>query len=192
MLENIVRLFNKKAFFYFLFLTVIMVIVYFFYREFKSNLEALHNYQFIIKLNYIIIAFFITFIAFLVDTLVLHICIHKYEERKKISFLTSLVILNTSNFLKYIPGLIWGYTTQVLFFSKKGISTYKVLYANFICSISVVIVSIFLGIMYIIYFPIMGFKSEVVLLVFLILDLFFIFCNSTLTHFLIRIINSCF
>lgn len=189
MLKNGVRLFNKKIP-HFLSLAVIMVVVYFFYREFKSNWELLHNYQFSIKLNYIIISFVITSIAFLIDAFILKICINKYVERKKISFLTSVVILNTSNVFKYIPGIIWGYTAQILWFSKKGISKYKVLYANFICSISAVIVSILLGIMHArYYFPIMGFKSEVVWLIFLILDLLFIFCNSKLTNFLIRIIN---
>ena len=184
---------SKKILSYFLSLAVILLIVYFFYREFKTNWDVLYNYQFSIKLNYIMIAFIITFFAFLADTFILQICINKHEERKHISFLTILVILNTSNFLKYIPGLIWSYTTQLLFLSKKGISSYKVLYANFLCSISVVMVSILLGITYAIdHFPIMGFKSEVILLIFLVLDLFFIFCNSTFNNFLIRIINSHF
>src|SRR5207245_2878112 len=61
------------------------------------------------------------------------------------------------------------------------------------CSICAVIVSVFLGFTYALYCsPIMGLKNEVILLVFLILDLLFIFCNSTLTSFLIRIINSYF
>ncbi len=189
---NGVRLFNKNVS-YFLSLAVIIVVVYFFYREFKSSWEVLHNYQFSIKLNYIIISFVITSIAFLLDAFILQICINKYIGKKNISFLTSVVVLNISNVFKYIPGLIWGYTAQILWFSKKGISKYEVLYANFICSISAIIVAIFLGIMYSRdYFPIMGFKSEVILLVLLILDLLFIFCNSTLTNFLIRVINRSF
>ena len=186
---NGVRLFKKKVS-YFLSLAVIIVVAYFFYREFKSNWEVLHNYQFSIKLNYIIISFVLISIAFLIDAFIFQICINKYVERKKVSFLTSVVILSTSNLFKYIPGLIWGYTAQILWFSKKGIAKYKILYANFIYSISAIIVAIFLGIMparY--YFPIMGFKSEVILLILLILDLLFIFCNSTLTNFLIRVLN---
>ena len=183
------RLFNKKVS-YFLSLAVIIVVAYFFYREFKSNWETLHNYQFSIKLNYIIISFVTTSIAFLIEAFIFNICINQYVERKNITFLTSVVILNTSNIFKYIPGLIWGYTAQILWFSKKGIAKYKILYANFIYSLSAIIVAIFLAIIYSrYYFPIMGFKSEAIFLAFLILDLLFIFCNSTLTNFFIRIIN---
>jgi uncharacterized membrane protein YbhN (UPF0104 family) len=185
-------LFNKNVS-YFLSLAVIIVVVYFFYREFKSNWEVLHNYQLSIKLNYIVISFIITSIAFLLDAYIFHICINKYIERKNISFLTSIVVLNTSNVFKYVPGLVWGYAAQILWFSKKGISKYKILYVNFVYSISAIIVAIFLGIIYsTYYFPSMIFKSGVIFLVFLILDLLFIFCNSTLTDFLLRVINRCF
>jgi len=174
-------------------LVAVIATIYFLGGEFKRHWATLHNYQFSIRLDYIIISFLITTIAFLTDTLALYICINKHIESKKISFLTSMAIFNTSNIFKYIPGRIWGYTAQMLWFSKKGISKSKVLYVNFICSISAIIVSVFLGIVYAVYyFPNIGFTSKVMLLVFLILDLFFIFWNSTLINFLIRIANNYF
>ena len=141
----ILKLFKRNFFSYILFLFFVSIVALFFYREFKKNLDIFYNYSFVFKFYYIIISFFITFTAFIIDTYILQVCINKHTERNKISFLTNMAILNASNICKYIPGFIWGYATQILWFSKKGISKSRVLYANFICCIGAIIVCIFLG-----------------------------------------------
>jgi len=185
-----VTLFSRNVFSYFIFFIIIIATVYFFYGEFTKNWEIFHNYQFIIKPIYIIISFSITVSALVTDTLILHICINRNIGKKKLSFLTNATILNTSNILKYIPGRIWGCAAQILWFSKRGMPKAKILYVNFICSICAIIVSIFLGIVYVTYYsPGMGFKIEIILLVFITLDLLFILWNPTLINCFIRIVN---
>ena len=127
------------------------------------------------------------------ETIAFHICINKHIEKNKISFLSSVAIFNTSTIFKYIPGRIWGYAAQVLWFSKRGVSKSKVLYANFICFISNFISSILLGVICAVYyFPAIEFKIKEVLLMLLAIDLIFIFWNTILIKFLIKFINAHF
>ena len=183
-------MFNKKKFLHCISFIVLLLMLYFFYKEFRNNWNIFHKYYFNINLIYIIIAFFSIFFAYIIDTFILHICINKHIARRRIPFLTNIAIFNTSNILKYIPGRIWGYMAQVLFFSKKRISKSEVLYVNFICFIGNFFSSILLGILCVIYyFPILEYKIKLILLIFLILDLTFIFWNTTLINILIRFIN---
>jgi uncharacterized membrane protein YbhN (UPF0104 family) len=176
---------------YFLLSIAIIAVGYLFCGELKKNWNIIYNYKPVIKGHYIVVAFFVTVIAFLTDSLLFHLCISKYIEKKNITLLTSIAIFNMSNIFKYIPGRVWGYIAQVLWFSKQGISQYKLLYVNFICFASVLFVSIFLVIAYVFYyFPILASESKVILLGFLILDLSFVFWHTKLINFLIKIIKN--
>jgi len=191
MIKNKFIYFYRTIFMYFILSMAIIVSGYFFYGELKNSWDIIRSYKPIIKVVYIIVAFFVTLLAFLTDSFLFHICLNEHTEKKKISFLISAIIFNTSNIFKYIPGRIWGYTAQALWFSKKGIPQSKLLYVNFLCFFSVLFVSIFLGILYIAgYFLIMASTGKIILLAFLALDLFFVFWHSKLINFLIRIMKN--
>ena len=184
-------LYNKKIYLYYISLTLVMIAIYFFYINFKSNYEVFRDFKFRINILYVILSYIVTTISFLIDTFIFYRCINKLAEGKRISFIEAVAVLNTSSFFKYVPGVVWGYMAQTLWFSEKGISKSKVLYANFVCSISVVIVSVLLGISCLAHdFLVMGIKNKIVLLTFFILDLLFIVFNSTIIGFYIRIANS--
>jgi uncharacterized membrane protein YbhN (UPF0104 family) len=191
MIQNKLMFRYKNPFMYLLISIAVIAVGYFFCGELKKNWDIIYNYKPVIKWPYIAVSFFVTVIAFLTDSLLFHLCIHEYIKKKNISFLTSISIFNMSNIFKYIPGRIWGYIAQVLWFSKQGIPQSKLLYVNFICFASVLFVSIFLGIVYVFcYFPTIASESKIILLVFLILDLSFVFWHTKLINFLIKIIQN--
>ena len=183
----------KKVLQYILTLVIIVAVGYFFYLEFKNNWDAIRVYHFAINFYYIVASIFVTTIAFLMDTYIWQICINNYLQRK-LNFLESMALYNTSAMLKYIPGKVWTYAAQIALMSSKGISKAVVLYINIICFICLTFVSAMYALYYYLFcLQLIAWKISVLIFILLIaLDFIFIIWNTSIINYLIIPLNKIF
>jgi hypothetical protein len=133
-------------------------------------------------------------LVYLGDTYIWRFFINHHLHADKISFVESAIIINTSALLKYLPGRIWTYTAQLLWLSKKGISKTLFMYISLICILSSIIVSLFLGMIYLVlYNNILGLSLSMVCFAAVILaDMIFIFYNTFFMNMAVKVINKLF
>lgn len=183
----------KKVLQYILALAIIVAVGYFFYLEFKKNWDAIRAYHFAINLYYIFASILVMSIGFLMETYIWQIFVNDYLP-KKLNFLESIALYNTSAMLKYIPGRIWSYTAQIALMSSKGISKTVLIYINMICFICLVFASTIYALCYYLFYLQMT-PWEISILIFIlliILDFVFVIWNTPITNYLIIPINRIF
>lgn len=183
----------KKILQYLLALIVIVAVGFFFYLEFKKNWNTIRAYHFAINFYYIFASIIIMAIGFLMETYIWQIFVNDYLT-KKLNFLESIALYNTSAMLKYIPGRIWSYTAQIALMSSKGISKTVLIYINMICFICLVFVSaIYASYYYLFYLQMAPWDISILMFILLIiLDFVFIIWNTPIINYLIIPINRIF
>ena len=176
------------------FLIIIILIGYFYSLEFNKNWDSLQHFKFAIKFHYLIFSFFLFLITYFLETYIWHICINRHIGRHALDFTQSIAVVNSSGVLKYLPGRIWTYTAQLLWLKKYGISKSVILYVNLICILGSVIVSLYLGLIYLgLYTHLLS--RELIIFLFFVLALTntaFILWNSLILNKLIAIAEKLF
>jgi hypothetical protein len=132
-------------------------------------------------------------IGFLIDTYIWQIFVNDYLP-KKLTFLESIALYNTTAMLKYIPGKIWIYAAQIALMSSKGISKAILIYINFLCFICLAFVSaIYVLYYYLFYLQMASWGISILIFTLLItLDIVFIIWNTPIINYLIVTINRIF
>lgn len=130
-------------------LLVIFLIGYFYSLEFRKNWVLLQEFKLAINIQYLTVSFFLFLFSFLLETYIWKVCINKHLGRHELTFFKSLIIVNASGILKYLPGRIWTYTAQLLWLKKYNISKSVILYVNIICLLGALSVSAYLGLAYV-------------------------------------------
>jgi len=130
------------------FLIIIILIGYFYSLEFNKHWGSLRDFKFVIHFHYLFFSLFLFLITYFLETYIWHVCINRHIGRYALNFTQSIAVVNSSGLLKYLPGRIWTYTAQLLWLKKYGISKSVILYVNMICVLGSVIVSLYLGLLY--------------------------------------------
>jgi hypothetical protein len=126
-------------------------------------------------------------LAFLTDTWIFQRCVNRYIRPQLLSFFMGFTLLNTSNMLKYLPGTVWGYTAQIVWFAKKGVPIASVVYLNALCSLTAILTSLLIGSACSLYYAAtLGNKVMWLFLFFLILDVLFLALGSRFMHLFFR------
>ena len=174
-------------------LIAIVAVGCFFYLEFKKNLDAIKAYHFTVNFYYIFTSFFVTAIAFLMETYIWQFFLNDYIQ-KRLTFGESIALYNTTTMLKYIPGRIWSYTAQIALMSSKGISKAVLIYINMICFICLAFVSaMYAFYYYLFYLQMTPWDISIFIFILLIvLDFIFIFWNTSIINYMIIPINRIF
>jgi len=127
---------------------IIILIGYFYSLEFKKNWTSIQNFKLIVNIYYLILALSFYLLSYLLETFIWKVCINKHLGRPELNFAQSIAVVNASGLFKYLPGRIWTYTAQLLWLKKYNISKSIILYVNLICILGSLIVSLYLGLIY--------------------------------------------
>ncbi|MGC2064368.1 MAG: lysylphosphatidylglycerol synthase domain-containing protein [Thermodesulfovibrionales bacterium] len=127
---------------------VLLLIGYYYSVEVGKNWASLQNFRLIINLNYLFLSLSLYLLSYLLETFIWKICINKHLGRRELNFLQSIAVVNASGLLKYLPGRVWTYTAQLVWLKKYNISKPIILYVNLICMLGSIIVSLYLGLIY--------------------------------------------
>lgn len=130
---------------------VIAAIGYFYSREVEKNWALLENFHFVFKPRYLVISLCLYLASYLLETFIWKVGINRHAGHE-LNFFQSVAVVNTSGLLKYLPGRIWTYTAQLIWLKKYGISKPVILYINFICLAGAIIVSLYLGLIYLMFY----------------------------------------
>ena len=166
---------------------IIILIGYFYSLEVWKNWASLQNFKLSINIYYLIIALSLYLFSYLIETYIWQFCINKHLGRHELNFLQSIAVVNASGLFKYLPGRIWTFTAQLAWLKKYDISKPIILYVNLICIAGSIIVSLYLGLIYLaLYTNLIGVKVIIILSIALILlNAAYIAWNSQLMNKLI-------
>jgi hypothetical protein len=170
-------------------LSIILLIGFFYSLEVRKNWASLQNFKFIINIYYVIASLSFYLLSYLLETYIWQVCINSHLGRRELNFPQSIAVVNSSGLLKYLPGRVWTYTAQLLWLKKYGISKSIILYVNLICILGSLIVSLYLGLIYLaLYTNLISIKVIVFLSVALIMfNVVYITWNSLLMNKLIAL-----
>ena len=133
-------------------LSVIVLIGYFYSLEFRQNWASLQNFRLTLDMPFLIISLLFYLLSYLLETYVWQVCINGHLGRNELNFSKSIAVVNSSGLFKYLPGRIWTYTAQLLWLKKYGVSKSVILYVNLICILASIIVSLYLGLLYLAFY----------------------------------------
>src|SRR5262245_1345801 len=89
--------------------------------EFNRHIESIKQYKLVFNFPDIIIASVLLFSSYLLATYSFKYYLD-FHLKKKLSFVESITMFNTSRLANYIPGMVWGYGIQLLWLEKHGAS----------------------------------------------------------------------
>lgn len=127
---------------------IIVLIGYFYSLEIEKNWASIRNFKLVVNIYYLLSALSFYLLSYLLETYIWQVCINKYLGRHELNFSESFAVVNSSGLLKYLPGRVWTYTAQLVWLKKYGISKSIILYVNLICILGSLIVSLYLGLIY--------------------------------------------
>lgn len=111
-----------------------LAVGYFFYLEFQKNADALRRAELSVSPGYLSAAVLLGAAAYLIGPFIWRNYVNCYVSRK-LTFLESLALYNTSAMFKYVPGKIWTYAAQIALMSERGIPAAVLIYINIVCFI---------------------------------------------------------
>lgn len=125
--------------------------------------------------------------SYLIETYIWQVCINKHLGRHELNFFQSIAVVNASGLFKYLPGRIWTFTAQLVWLKKYDISKPIILYVNLICIAGSIIVSLYLGLIYLALYTNLIRLNVIILLsiALILLNLAYIVWNSLLMNKLI-------
>ena len=127
---------------------IIALIGYFYLLEIEKNWASIRNLTLVFNIYYLLSALSFYLLSYLLETRIWQVCINKHLGRSELNFIQSIAVVNASGLLKYLPGRVWTYTAQLVWLKKYGISKSIILYVNLICILGSLIVSLYLGLIY--------------------------------------------
>ncbi len=168
---------------------LILLIGYFYSLEVRKNWASLQNFSLSLNLWFLAVSLILYLLSYLLETFIWKVCINRHIGRQELNFLQSIAVVNASGLLKYLPGRIWTYTAQLLWLKKYNISKPVILYVNLICMAGSIIVSSYLGLIYLaMYTDLMGTTAVILSFAALILcNLAYVMWNSLLMNKLIAL-----
>lgn len=185
---------NKKVWKIVAALFVILLASVYYYSEVNKNWEALSSYTYQVRFGYLCLALCLFVLAYLLDVYIWRLCLDSNERGRKVSHLEIVSVMGISDLLRYIPGRIWGVSSQYFLLKKYRISKSEIIYINLICMIGSISVSAYLGLAYCFFYT--NFISSSGALIGLVAILFinsaYIFWNSLFINKVIVFLNSFF
>jgi len=163
---------------------IVALIGYFYSLEIEKNWASIQNFKLVVNIYYLLGALSFYLLSYLLETYIWQVCINKYLGRHELNFSKSFAVVNSSGLLKYLPGRVWTYTAQLVWLKKYGISKSIILYVNLICILGSLIVSLYLGLVYLaLYSDLMGIMTIILLSAVLVLcNIAYIIWNSALVN----------
>ncbi len=172
-------------------LIIVAAFIWFFTRQFSKNISDIQALEIRFNWYYFAIAVCFIILAYMINTLCWKQLINSFHSGKTISYKESIGIVNTTQLAKYLPGKLWSFAAQMMWLSRKGFSTSKVLFVNIVATISSLMTLFFIGT------AMWSFSNPKISLGFaflitsgvLVLYIIFIMFHTPLLNLLIRIIN---
>lgn len=130
-------------------LCIVIGILFFFYKEFEANWSKIQSFRFEFILPYILLSLFAMVFTYILITYGWFLTINSLSIHKKITFIDSIAVVNTSSLGKYLPGKVWSVAIQMYLFRTIGLSKSLVLYVNMINILISTMMSTFIGFVYI-------------------------------------------
>jgi glycosyltransferase 2 family protein len=112
-------------------LLIVLGAVFFYYGAFQKNWTSIQSYTLTFEYIYIMLSFASMFTAYILVTYGWFLTLTALSGRR-ITFLKSVAMVNTSNLTKYIPGKVWSYAVQMYWLEQEGFPKSVVLYVNLI------------------------------------------------------------
>jgi uncharacterized membrane protein YbhN (UPF0104 family) len=170
------------------------LIGYFYSQEFHKNWASLQNFKPVINMGYLMISLALFLLSYLLETYIWKVCINKHLGRHELNFSQSIAVVNASGLLKYLPGRIWTYTAQFVWLKKYNIPKSLILYVGLICTLGSIIVSLYLGLIYLAFYTnVMSLNLTILSFTVLILfNILYIIWNSYLINKLIALARRLF
>jgi glycosyltransferase 2 family protein len=173
---------------------VIILIGFFYGRELLKNRDALRDYRLTLDLASLGAALLLCIMSSLIETYIWQASVNKHLGPNALGFTKSIAVMNGSSLLKYLPGRIWIYSAQMVWLKKYGIAKSKILYANLICIIASLTVSLYLGVIYLLLYT--GFMDRwliaLALSALVLLNVAYLAWNPVVLNLLIRLVNRYF
>jgi uncharacterized membrane protein YbhN (UPF0104 family) len=168
---------------------VIALVGYFYSMEVARNWSAIGNFKVAVNVYFLFISLCLCLLSYLLETFIWKVSIDRHLGRPALNLFQSIAVVNASGLLKYLPGRIWTYTAQLVWLKKYGISKPVILYVNLICLVGAMIVSMYLGLIYLILYSKLASLKIFVLcaLALMLLNAIYIRWNSLLVNKLIGI-----
>lgn len=168
---------------------IIGLIGYFYSLEVSKKWASLRGFTLDIKPGYLTLALSLYLLSYLLETYIWRVCLNRHHGRHELNFPESIAVVNASGLFKYLPGRIWTYTAQLAWLKKYNISKPVILYVNLICLIGSVIVSLYLGLVYLAFYTKLLSMRSVVLLAALLAacNAIYVIWNSALINKLIAL-----
>lgn len=127
---------------------IVIAIGCFYINEFRKNPLDINALSQNINVCHLIVALLLSLLSYLVETIIWKSIIDGQIDSKKITFREIAVILYASGLFRYLPGRIWIYSAQILWFKKYGINKPLILFINLVCMVELIILSLYFGLMY--------------------------------------------
>jgi hypothetical protein len=180
----------RKILQYIVSLAIVFAVGYFFYLQFKRNVDAISTFHFHINLYYIFISVILGSVALFAGPVVWRIYVNNYLQ-KKLSYSEGFTLYCTSTMFKYIPGKIWTYAAQIALMSSKEISNAALIYINLASFICLAFVSAAYALYYYLFYlrPVEWEIAVLIFIVLIILDFVFIIWNNSIINYLIIPLN---
>lgn len=151
------------------------------------NWNSFSNLKLEIDWKYFFIGLLMMILNYLCTTLSWQVGINGLDNHEKLSFVQSIALVNVSQLGKYIPGKLWSYVLQIYWLSSKGFPKQAVLYINIITTLLPIFVSLVLGgILLIMLTGWHHLRSEILLMVILLIIVNFVMFNRKFARFIIN------
>ncbi len=126
-------------------IVVLMAVGYYWGEKLSAHWDILRTYPYTWHMPSLLAALGCTMVAFLTDAILFQACVNRAMQQKLLSWCMGFVLCNLSTLLKYLPGTVWSYTAQVVWFSQRGLPLSRVVYINGLCSLTAVLTSVLIG-----------------------------------------------
>jgi uncharacterized membrane protein YbhN (UPF0104 family) len=169
---------------------LVLLFVWFFYQEFKENWEAVRNFHLEINGGYLVLGIFMMIANYLCLTLSWHIGINYFDNHKKLKITESFALVNISQLGKYIPGKLWSYMIQIYWLASRGVPKTTALYLNAVTTLLSILVSLFMGCIFLMMLPDWyHLRTEVLIFIGLLLAINLVLFNKNFLRFFIKMFS---
>lgn len=127
---------------------LILVVGYFYFVELSKNNVDLN--KLFVSLNYYLLALslLLCIFSYLAEIVIWNILINENGEKTGVTIIDSIAVVGASGLFKYIPGKIWTFAAQWLWFRKYGVPKTYIIYINMIFVYEALVLSLYMGLAY--------------------------------------------
>jgi uncharacterized membrane protein YbhN (UPF0104 family) len=132
-------------------LAVLAAVAFFFRHEFSENWEQIRSTKLAFDYSYLAASLLFVILSYLVNTHAWRYGINLAAHGRRLSYLESVGMVNTTQLTKYLPGKVWGYAMQMMLIDRESIGTPVVLYVNVFLALSNVFVYLVIAAVYFVF-----------------------------------------